>query len=74
MAQYAALIGIDWPDAAFLAELLIHHRERLRAWRPDDKRTRTLRLLVEHRRRLVSDQTRISNRLTSLLKCYFSQV
>ena len=64
----------DPPDAEFLAELLIHHRGRLRAWAPDDERTRTLRLLVEHRRRLVSDQTRTSNRLTSLLKCYFPQV
>jgi transposase len=64
----------DPTDAAYLAELLLHHRAQLRAWRPDDERTRTLRLLVEHRRRLVSDQTRISNRLTSLLKCYFPQV
>src|SRR5829696_6011179 len=64
----------DPADAEFLAELLLHHRERLRAWRPDDERTRALRLLVEHRRRLVSDQTRTSNRLTSLLKCYFPQV
>lgn len=61
-------------DAEYLAELLLHHRGQLRAWRPDDERTRTLRLLVEHRRRLVSDQTRISNRLTALLKCYFPQV
>ncbi|PYS78207.1 MAG: IS110 family transposase [Acidobacteria bacterium] len=64
----------DPPDAAYLAELLLHHRERLRAWQPDDERTRSLRLLVEHRRRLVGDRTRISNRLTSLLKCYFPQV
>jgi transposase len=64
----------DPPDAAYLAELLLHHRERLRAWHPDDERTRTLRHLVEHRRRLVSDRTRTSNRLTSLLKCYFPQV
>ncbi|MCA1850320.1 MAG: IS110 family transposase [Acidobacteria bacterium] len=64
----------DPPDAEFLAELLLHHRERLRAWSADDERTRTLRLLVEHRRRLVADQTRTSNRLTSLLKCYFPQV
>jgi transposase len=54
--------------------LLLHHRERLRAWAPDDEQTRTLRLLVEHRRRLVGDRTRLSNRLTSLLKCYFPQV
>jgi transposase len=64
----------DPPDAEHLAELLLHHRERLRVWSPDDERTRTLRLLVEHRRRLVGDRTRLSNRLTSLLKCYFPQV
>ncbi len=64
----------DPPDAEHLAELLLHHRERLRAWTPDDEQTRALRLLVEHRRRLVGDRTRISNRLTSLLKCYFPQV
>jgi transposase len=61
----------DPPDAAYLAELLRHHRERLRAWHPDDEQTRALRLLVEHRRRVVGDRTRISNRMTSLLKCYF---
>lgn len=64
----------DPPDAEYLAELLLHHRERLRAWQPDDEQTRSLRLLVEHRRRLVGDRTRISNRLTALLKCYFPQV
>jgi transposase len=64
----------DPGDAEHLAELLLHHRERLRAWHPDDERTRTLRLLVEHRRRLVGDRTRTGNRLTALLKCYFPQV
>jgi transposase len=64
----------DPTDAEYLVELLIHHRERLKAWMPDDERTRTLQLLVEHRRRLVGDQTRISNRLTALLKGYFPQV
>lgn len=64
----------DPTDAAYLAELLLHHRDRLRAWAPDDERTRTLQLLVEHRRRLVGDQTRLSNRLTALLKGYFPQV
>ncbi len=53
---------------------MLHHLERLHPWRPDDERTRTLRLLVEHRRRLVGDRTRTSNRLTALLKCYFPQV
>lgn len=64
----------DAPDAAYLAELLSSHRDRLRAWRPDSEQTRTLRYLVEHRRRLVDDQTRTSNRMTSLLKSYFPQV
>jgi len=64
----------DPRDAEYLVELLIHHRERLKAWLPDDERMRTLQLLVEHRRRLVGDQTRISNRLTALLKGYFPQV
>ncbi len=63
----------DPTDAALLLELLITHRDRLRPWRPDDERTRTLQLLVEHRRRLVGDRTRVSNRLTSLLKAYFPQ-
>ncbi len=64
----------DPSDAEYLVELLVHHRERLKAWTPDDERTRTLQLLVEHRRRLVGDQTRISNRLTALLKGYFPHV
>lgn len=64
----------DPADAEHLAELLLHHRERLRVWAPDDEQTRSLRLLVEHRRRLVGDRTRLSNRLTALLKCYFPQV
>jgi len=64
----------DPRDAEYLVELLVHHRERLKAWLPDSERTRTLQLLVEHRRRLVSDQTRASNRLTALLKGYFPQV
>ncbi len=64
----------DPTDAEFLVELLVHHRERLKAWTPDDERTRTLQLLVEHRRRLVGDRTRISYRLSALLKGYFPQV
>ena len=42
----------DPTDAEYVAELLQQHRERLKAWHPDDEQTRTLRYLVEHRRRL----------------------
>ena len=66
--------GKDDPtDADYLLDLLEHHRNRLRPWHPDEK-TRTLRLLVEQRRRLTGDRTRVSNRLTALLKGYFPQV
>ncbi|MFP5261571.1 MAG: IS110 family transposase [Blastocatellia bacterium] len=64
----------DPSDAQSLAELLIHHRDGLRAWLPDDAKTRTPQYLVGRRRRLVADRTRISNRLTALLKGYFPQV
>jgi transposase len=64
----------DPTDANYAAELLMKHCDRLKAWQPDDEQTRTLRYLVEHRRRLLGDRTRFSNRLTSLLKCYFPQV
>ncbi|MDQ3252835.1 MAG: IS110 family transposase, partial [Acidobacteriota bacterium] len=67
--------GKDAPqDAEYLVELLIDHRDRLKPWLPDDEKTRTRPYLVEHRRRLVNDRTRISNRLTALLKAYFPQV
>ncbi len=63
----------DPRDAEYAAELVMRHRERLRAWRPDDEKTRELQLLVEHRRRLVGDKTRTSNRMTAILKSYFPQ-
>ncbi|CAN5682929.1 hypothetical protein BH20ACI3_BH20ACI3_11370 [soil metagenome] len=72
---FSPAMGKDDPtDADYLLDLLQHHRERLRVWRPDDEQTRTLRFLVEHRRRLINDRTRLSNRLTALLKGYFPQI
>lgn len=64
----------DPRDAEYAVELLMHHRERLKRWQPDSEQTRTLQYLVEHRRRVVGDRTRISNRLTALLKLYYPQV
>ena len=72
---FSPACGKDDPsDADYLLDLLQHHRDRLTPWRPDDEKTRTLRLLVEQRRRLVNDATRTTNRLTALLKSYFPQV
>jgi len=63
----------DLTDADLLLEMLRSHRDRLRAWQPDDALTRQLRLLAEHRRKTVADRTRLTNRLTALLKTYFPQ-
>jgi transposase len=64
----------DPADAQLLLELVSMHREKLKPWRPADEHTRTLQFLVEHRRKLVHDKTRLTNRLTSVLKGYFPQV
>ncbi len=63
----------DPTDADLLLELVTLHRDKLRAWLPDDELTRTITLLVEYRRDLVAMQTSLSNRLTSLLKLYYPQ-
>ena len=63
----------DPTDADLLLELVTLHRDKLRAWLPDDEQTRTITLLVEYRRNLVTTQTRLTNQLTSLLKFYYPQ-
>ncbi len=49
----------DPTDADYLLDILLHHRDKLKPWLPDDEKTRTLQYLVAHRRRLVGDQTRV---------------
>jgi len=63
----------DPTDAELQLELLRKHRERLEPLVPQSPQMRVLEQLVEHRRCLVDDQTRITNRLTSALKNYFPQ-
>ncbi len=60
-------------DADLQLDILLHHRDRLRAWQPEEATTRQLSLLVEGRRRFVADQVRASNRLRDALKSYFPQ-
>ena len=60
-------------DSALLLELLQQHRDRLRRLDPDTPATRLLQLLVEHRRKLVEERTRHSNRLTAALKNFYPQ-
>lgn len=64
----------DPTDAELQLDLLCKHRDRLTALAPQSAAMRSLRQLVEHRRRLVHDKVRLTNRLTSTLKNYFPQV
>jgi transposase len=63
----------DTKDAYYLAELLLAHHAKLKAWRPEDPQTRLLQQLVTHRRGVVDERTALSNRLQALLKQYFPQ-
>src|SRR5215467_7302957 len=64
----------DPTDAELQLELLLTHRDKLQRLQPQSPTMRALAQLVEHRRRLVGDKVRITNRLTSTLKNYFPHV
>jgi transposase len=64
----------DPTDAELQVELLLKHRDKLQPLQPQSPAMRALAQLVEHRRRLVGDKVRCTNRLTSALKNYFPQV
>lgn len=72
-AFYVSGAKDDPIDSDLLQELVTLHRNKLRAWRPDDELTRTITLLVQYRRELVDTQTGLTNRLSQLLKLYFPQ-
>ena len=64
----------DPTDAALMVDLLLKHRNRLPPWAPEAGNIRKLQAMIEHRRRLVGDKVRMSNRITNLLKGYYPQV
>jgi len=64
----------DPTDAELQVELLLKHRDKLAPLSPQSPTMRALAQLVEHRRRLVGDKVRLTNRLTSALKNYFPHV
>jgi transposase len=63
----------DGKDAQYLAELLLAHHAKLKAWQPDDPQTRQLLQLTYHRRAVINERTGLTNRLQGLLKQYFPQ-
>jgi transposase len=60
----------DPTDAALQLEWLCTHRDKLPPLTPQSPTMRALEPLVEHRRRVVGDNVRRTNRLTSTLKNY----
>src|SRR5215468_9470353 len=64
----------DPTDAELQLELLLTHRDKLQPLKPQSLTMRALEQLVAHRRRVVGDKVRLTNRLTSTLKNYFPQV
>jgi transposase len=61
----------DRTDSMLLEELVRLHRDKLNALEPDTELTRKLAGLVENRRHLVDERTRLVNQLHSTLKTYF---
>jgi len=72
-ALYPSGAKDDPVDATLLREMVQKNPERFRQWVADDPETRSLRLLVEGRRKQVDEMTRLTNRLTSQLKSYYPQ-
>jgi transposase len=64
----------DPTDAQLQLEVLLTHREKLSPLNPQSPTMRALEQLVAHRRRVVGDKVRMTNRLTSTLKNYFPHV
>jgi transposase len=67
-ALYPSGSKSDPDDAELAARFLRDHCDKLRAWKPDDEVTRSLRLLTEQRRAWVEDRVRRSNELRQRLK------
>jgi len=61
----------DLDDAQLLARFLKEHQQHLRAWQPDDARTRQIAELTELRRKLVEQRKCAVLQLKSLLKGSF---
>lgn len=61
----------DRSDAMLLEEYVRLHRDKLQALEPDTVLTRTLAGLVETRRQLVDERTRLVEQLHSVLKTYY---
>lgn len=58
-------------DAQLIEELIYHHRDRLRAYKPLSPEVRQLDLLCQQRRKAVDAATACKNELSSILKVFY---
>ena len=63
----------DPTDAELALDLVLRHPEQFEPLQPQSAAMRALLSLTEHRRELVGDKTRLTNRLANTLKQYFPQ-
>ena len=63
----------DPSDAQVCLELLLHHRDKLTPWLPEDENTRALSRLLEARRGTIDLRTLLTNMLRDALKSYYPQ-
>jgi transposase len=63
----------DPTDAELAVDLIVRHPERFTPLKPQSTTMRTLATLVVHRRKLVEDRKRLTNRLRYTLKQYYPQ-
>lgn len=63
----------DPSDADYLEELVELHRNKLKAWLPEDEEIRLLKMLTEGRRKFVDQKTTLTNQLIATLKQYYPQ-
>jgi len=63
----------DSADAQLIADHIREHYRSLKPIKLPPQQIRHLQMLLEDRDKLVKDKTRLSNRLTSILKEYFPQ-
>ena len=64
-------IKSDEFDACVLANILRTDKDRFQPILPDSELSREIKVLTRVREKLIGDRTRLSNRLTSILKAYY---
>ena len=64
----------DPTDAFLMVDFMQRHDDKLNIICPDNEETRILQRFVEHRRSLISEKVRLTNRISRALKDFYPQV